>query len=150
VSVVSGSAPGALDGLPAPDAVFVGGGAATAGLLEACLRAIPPGGRVVAHAVTLETETLLVDWHQRLGGELIRLSVERVEPIGSFRGWTPARPIVQWSIVKPVPAPVAAAPQSPATHKAPAPTNGRAPGKPAQPESKTPPKDRAVPAEPRP
>jgi len=102
VTVVNRAAPAALDGLPTPDAIFVGGGAATTGLLEACLRAIPPGGRVVVHAVTLETETLLVDWHQRLGGELIRISVERVEPIGRFRGWQPARPIVQWSIVKPV------------------------------------------------
>lgn len=129
VTVVTGSAPGVLDGLPAPDAVFVGGGAVTAGLLEACLRAIPPGGRVVVHAVTLETETLLVDWHQRLGGELIRLSVERVEPIGSFRGWSPARPIVQWSIVKPVPAPLAVTPKVPAAQQVPVEVNGRGPAK---------------------
>ena len=162
LTVVTGSAPGALDGLPTPDAVFVGGGAATAGLLEACLRAIPPGGRVVVHAVTLESETLLVDWHQRLGGELIRLSVERVEPIGSFRGWTPARPIVQWSIVKPVPATVATvkkaqgsqAPgsqQAPSSAKTPPAANGRAPGppKPVAPGPDTPAPDRSVPADPR-
>jgi len=53
------------------------------------------------HGVTVETESILVSWHRRWGGELVRLLVERVEPIGSFRGWTPARAIVQWSITKP-------------------------------------------------
>ena len=58
------------------------------------------GARLVVHGVTLETQALLIEGQQRLGGELLRLSVERVEPLGSFRGWTPARPIVQWSLVK--------------------------------------------------
>lgn len=98
VRVLTGAAPGALSGLPAPDAVFVGGGAGAEGVLDTCWRALGSGGRLVAHGVTLETEALLVDRHRRHGGELIRLSVERVEPLGSFRGWVPARPIVQWSV----------------------------------------------------
>jgi precorrin-6Y C5,15-methyltransferase (decarboxylating) len=97
VRVVTGAAPAALAGLPAPDAVFVGGGAGPE-LLDTCWQALGPGGRLVVHAVTLETEALLVDRQARRGGELIRLSVERVEALGTFRGWVPARPIVQWSV----------------------------------------------------
>ena len=98
--VVTGAAPAALADLPAPDAVFVGGGATVPGLLDSCWAVLGSGGRLVVHGVTLETERLLVDWHARVGGELIRLSVERVEPLGSFRGWAPARPIVQWAVTK--------------------------------------------------
>jgi precorrin-6Y C5,15-methyltransferase (decarboxylating) len=100
VRVITGRAPAALAGLPAPDAVFVGGGAGLPGLLDTCWQAIGPGGRLVVHAVTLETEAVLVDRHARQGGELIRLSVERVEPLGSFRGWVAARPVVQWSVTR--------------------------------------------------
>ena len=70
-------------------------------MLETCWQALTVGGRLVVHGVTLETEELLSGWHERLGGELIRMSVERVEPLGSFRGWAPARPITQWSMIKP-------------------------------------------------
>lgn len=101
LTVKVGAAPDALVGLDAPDAVFVGGGATTPGVLNTCWEAVVSGGRMVVHGVTLETESVLSRWHGQLGGELVRLSVERVERIGSFRGWTPARPIVQWSIVKP-------------------------------------------------
>lgn len=101
VVVTTGVAPDVLAGLDRPDAVFVGGGATAPGVLETCWHALPVGGRLVVHGVTLETEELLYGRHRELGGELIRLSVDRVEPIGSFRGWVPARPVVQWSVVKP-------------------------------------------------
>ncbi|UJW36836.1 precorrin-6y C5,15-methyltransferase (decarboxylating) subunit CbiE [Saccharothrix sp. AJ9571] len=90
--VVVGSAPEALDGLPAPDAVFVGGGV-TPEVLDACLSA----PKVVANGVTLETETVLAGAYARHGGELLRLSVEQAAPLGGFTGWTPARTVTQWS-----------------------------------------------------
>ncbi|MER5479765.1 precorrin-6y C5,15-methyltransferase (decarboxylating) subunit CbiE [Streptomyces sp. NPDC002734] len=96
--VVTGRAPDALAGLAAPDAVFIGGGATRPGVLEACLGALRPGGRLVVHGVTLETETLLADAYRRHGGELTRLAVETTAPIGSFTGWTPARTVTQWSL----------------------------------------------------
>ena len=99
LDVVVGSAPEALTGLPAPDAVFVGGGASRAGVLEAALAALVPGGRLVVHAVTLETEALLADWHAKLGGELTRTRVEVAAPVGGFTGWTPGRAITQWALV---------------------------------------------------
>ncbi|WP_257425892.1 precorrin-6y C5,15-methyltransferase (decarboxylating) subunit CbiE [Nocardioides carbamazepini] len=96
--VVTGRAPDALAGLPAPDAVFVGGGATADGLLDRCRDALTPGGRLVAHGVTLETERLLVDAFHTYGGELTRLAVEQVTPLGGrFTGWTPARAVVQWA-----------------------------------------------------
>jgi precorrin-6Y C5,15-methyltransferase (decarboxylating) len=97
LQVVEGRAPGALGGLPAPDAIFVGGGVSRPGVLDACLGALRPGGRLVADAVTIEAEAVLTARHAELGGELTRIGIERAQPIGSFTGWTPARTITQWS-----------------------------------------------------
>ena len=99
--VVDGRAPDALAGLPAPDAIFIGGGATRPGVLEACLDALRPGGRLVAHGVTLETEALLADAFQTHGGELTRISVETTAPVGTFTGWTPARSVTQWTYAAP-------------------------------------------------
>ena len=98
--VVQGHAPEALSGLERPDAIFVGGGATDPGLLDACWDALPAGGRLVVHGVTLETERLIAERHAADGGELTRLHVEHAAPIGSFTGWTPARAITQWSVTK--------------------------------------------------
>ena len=95
--VVHGRAPEALPGLPAPDAVFVGGGATVPGVLDTCRRALRTGGRLVVHGVTLETERLLGEAHARFGGELTRISVETAGPLGSFTGWSPARSVTQWA-----------------------------------------------------
>ena len=100
LEVVRGRAPEALADLPAPDAAFVGGGATAEGVLDACLAAIRPGGRLVAHAVTLETEALLVERYTTHGGELTRIHVERAAPIGSFTGWTPTRAVTQWTLTR--------------------------------------------------
>lgn len=99
--VVHGTAPDALAALPAPDGVFVGGGATAPGLLELCREALRPGGRLVVHGVTLETEQLVVSAFHEHGGELTRLSVETAAPLGGrFTGWAPARAVVQWSWTK--------------------------------------------------
>lgn len=98
--IVHGTAPGALAGLPAPDAVFVGGGATAPGVVEACLGALRPGRRLVVHGVTLETEQLLAGLYRDHGGELTRIGVESAAPIGSFTGWTPARSVTQWAYTR--------------------------------------------------
>ncbi len=98
LKVVLGTAPEALAGLPQPDAIFVGGGATAPDLLDLCREALRPGGRLVVHGVTLETESLLLDAFHEYGGELTRLSVEHVTPLGGrFTGWTPSRAVVQWT-----------------------------------------------------
>ncbi len=99
--VVTGRAPDALADLPQPHAVFVGGGATAPGLLDLCRDRLAPGGRLVVHGVTLETEQLLVAAFHAHGGELTRLSVEHVTPLGGrFTGWTPARAVTQWAWTK--------------------------------------------------
>ena len=101
LKVIESEAPDALSALDAPDAIFVGGGLTAAGMVDRCWEALGPGGRMVANAVTLETEAVLLETFQRLGGELTRLSVSRADPVGRFTGWRPAMPVTQWAIVKP-------------------------------------------------
>ena len=98
LSVVCGSAPAALEGLPAPDAIFIGGGLTR--VLSACWAALPAGGRLVANAVTLESEALLVDWHGKVGGTLTRIEISRVAPIGGSTSWRPMLPVTQWTVTK--------------------------------------------------
>lgn len=98
LEVVGGRAPEALAGLARPDAVFVGGGATRTGVVDACLEALGPGGRLVVHGVTLETEQLLARLYGAHGGELTRISVETAAPVGTFTGWTPARSVTQWAL----------------------------------------------------
>ena len=97
LEVVTGQAPDALVGLPAPDAIFVGGGATAPGVIDACLAALPTGGRLVVHGVTVETEQVVTQAYTRCGGELTRVAVETAAPVGRFTGWTPARTVIQWA-----------------------------------------------------
>lgn len=99
--IVLGQAPDALLGLPTPDAIFIGGGGSDDGVLARAIDALRPGGRLVANAVTLGMEALLLDHHARLGGELLRIALSRVSPVGKMSGWKPAMPITQWVWTKP-------------------------------------------------
>ncbi len=99
--VVRGEAPEALAALDAPpDAVFAGGGLSSPNLLEACWRALPPGGRLVAHAVSLEGEHALFDAHAAFGGELARIAVSHAAPLGRFRAFRPAYPVTVLAVRK--------------------------------------------------
>ena len=93
-------APESFDNAAAPSAIFVGGGLTQSGLLDACLDRLVVGGRVVANAVTAESEAVLAQWYSRLGGELRRYQHYRGEPLGGFTGWRPAMPVTQWSATK--------------------------------------------------
>jgi precorrin-6Y C5,15-methyltransferase (decarboxylating) len=101
LEVVHATAPGALAGLARPDAIFIGGGASEAGVLDRCVEALPAGGRLVVNAVTLATEMLLIARHAELGGELTRIAIARAEPLGGETGWRPAMPVTQWTWTKP-------------------------------------------------
>lgn len=101
LQVVAGRAPEALAGLPRPDAVFIGGGLTVPGVIDAAWDALPPGGRLVANAVTLDGERRLIDLYERLGGALTRLAVSRAEPVGRFTGWRPLMPVTQFAVTKP-------------------------------------------------
>ncbi|MEM9902437.1 MAG: precorrin-6y C5,15-methyltransferase (decarboxylating) subunit CbiE [Pseudomonadota bacterium] len=95
--IVDGAAPAALAGLPLPDAVFIGGGLSNALLADLTDR-LAPGTRLVAHAVTLESETLLTGWSERLGGDLLRIELSQAAPLGAKRGWNASYPVVQWRV----------------------------------------------------
>ncbi|MEI8714730.1 MULTISPECIES: bifunctional cobalt-precorrin-7 (C(5))-methyltransferase/cobalt-precorrin-6B (C(15))-methyltransferase [unclassified Mesorhizobium] len=99
--VVEGSAPKALARLDTPDAIFIGGGGSDAGVLNAAIKALHTGGRLVANAVTLEMEALLLAQHTKLGGDLTRINISRASPVGSMQAWRPAMPVTQWSWMKP-------------------------------------------------
>ncbi len=101
LQVVVGRAPDSLAGLPAPDTAFIGGGVSDPALVAAVLAALPHGGRLVANAVTLESEALLLRCHAEHGGTLRRLSIARAEPVGHLTGWRTAMPVTQWALAKP-------------------------------------------------
>ena len=99
--IVQGAAPAALAGLPAPDAIFLGGSVGDGVLWETLWRALKPGGRLVANAVTVEGEAQLGRWHARHGGELTRLAISRAEPVGGFHGWRSLMTVTQLAVAKP-------------------------------------------------
>ena len=99
IAVIPGKAPEALAGLDGPDAVFIGGGL-DRGMFDAVWSRATPGMRLVAHAVTLETEAHLAELSQRHGGELMRFEIAQAAPLGRYRSWDASRPVVQWSVVR--------------------------------------------------
>lgn len=101
LQVLQARAPDGLAALEAPDAVFVGGGASRPGVLEQAWAALRPGGRMVVNAVVVETESRLVQAMQEWGGRLTRLSVARLDGVGSFHAFRPAMTVTQWVASKP-------------------------------------------------
>jgi precorrin-6Y C5,15-methyltransferase (decarboxylating) len=100
LEIVEGEAPASLAGLAEPDAIFVGGGVTQSGLIDFCWSALRSQGRLVVNAVTLESQGELVAAQQRFGGDLLHTQFARGEPLGRFRGFRPAPPSIQWSVVK--------------------------------------------------
>ncbi|ROO39458.1 precorrin-6y C5,15-methyltransferase (decarboxylating) subunit CbiE [Pseudomonas sp. 7SR1] len=102
LQLIRGRAPEALEGLDAPDAVFIGGGVTREGVFETCWSRLKPGGRLVANAVTLQSEVALMAWRERHGGELTRIHVAQAQPLGGFDTWRQALPITLLELVKPL------------------------------------------------
>lgn len=100
LQLVRGRAPTALHGLEAPDAIFIGGGVTRAGVFEACWAALKPGGRLVANAVTLQSEAALMQWRGQYGGDLTRLHIAQAQPLGEFDTWRQALPITVLDLTK--------------------------------------------------
>jgi precorrin-6B C5,15-methyltransferase / cobalt-precorrin-6B C5,C15-methyltransferase len=100
LQLIEGRAPDALAGLPAPDAVFIGGGVTVPGVLDACWSSLREGGRLVANAVTLQGEAALVEWRRRHGGTLTRIALSEAEPLGGFDAWRAALPITLFDVTK--------------------------------------------------
>lgn len=100
LQLVAGQAPVALDGLPAPDVIFIGGGVTEPGVLDTCWNQLKPGGRLIANAVTLQSEATLVAFRERHGGELARIAIAQAQPLGGFDTWRAALPITLLDVVK--------------------------------------------------
>jgi precorrin-6B C5,15-methyltransferase / cobalt-precorrin-6B C5,C15-methyltransferase len=100
LQLIQGKAPEALADLPTPDAIFIGGGVTAPGLLDTCWTALRSGGRLVANAVTVESELQLLQWQQQVGGEVTRIAIQRTQNIGGFLGWKPLIPVTQLVVVK--------------------------------------------------
>jgi precorrin-6Y C5,15-methyltransferase (decarboxylating) len=97
--IIEGTAPEALEGLPSPDAIFIGGGL-TAEVFAAAWVALRPLGRLVANAVTLESEALMLDLYKSHGGQLVKLGVQRADAVGRLTAFRPLMPVTQWSLIK--------------------------------------------------
>jgi precorrin-6Y C5,15-methyltransferase (decarboxylating) len=100
LQIVPDAAPIGLAHLPAPDAIFIGGGVTTPDVIATCWQALRPDGRLVANAVTIESEQILYQWQSQVGGGLSRLAVHRAEPLGNFLSWKALAPVTQWVVVK--------------------------------------------------
>jgi len=102
LQLVRGTAPAALGGLETPDAIFIGGGVTRDGVLDTCWQHLRPGGRLVANAVTLQSEMTLMAWRAQHGGELTRIHVAQAQPLGEFDTWRQALPITLLDVIKPL------------------------------------------------
>lgn len=100
LEVVAGAAQRTLEGQPIPSAIFLGGAVTSDAVFETCWSALPPGGRLVANAVTLEGETALIARHETHGGDLVRIDVSHLTRIGSRRALKPRLAVTQWRAAK--------------------------------------------------
>ncbi len=104
VQVVAAEAPAALAGLPPAGAVVVGGsGGRLSEILTAVARQMVPGGRLVVHAVTMET--LFTCWSELQPPvwteiELIQAQISRLREIGAARLWQAHNPIYLFSATR--------------------------------------------------
>jgi precorrin-6Y C5,15-methyltransferase (decarboxylating) len=101
LQLVRGRAPDALEGLELPDAIFIGGGVTRAGVLDSCWQQLRSGGRLIANAVTLQSEAMLVNWREQHGGDLTRIHLAHAKPLGEFDTWRQALPITLLEAIKP-------------------------------------------------
>lgn len=102
LQLIRGRAPQALEGLERPDAIFIGGGVTREGVLDSCWAALKPGGRLIANAVTLQSEITLMAWREQHGGELTRIHIAQAQPLGDFDTWRQALPITVLDMTKPL------------------------------------------------
>ncbi len=100
IQIVEGVAPEALVDLAPPDAVFIGGGLNTQ-TVDSCWATLNPGGRLVANAVSVEGERVLLDVFARLGGSLTRIAISHVRDLADHHVWRPSMPVCQFVVSKP-------------------------------------------------
>jgi len=99
--IVAGRAPEALADLPDPHAAFIGGSSGDLHeMLDAVWARLPPGGRLVASAVTEDSR---VDLHTFAGdrpAEWTELSIARAERLAGQRVMRPYLPVLLMKLEK--------------------------------------------------
>jgi precorrin-6Y C5,15-methyltransferase (decarboxylating) len=100
LEIVTGSAPVALVGLASPDAVFIGGGATTPGLIDTVWSRLRGGARLVVNGVAIETQAILIDRFRTLGGSLKTIQIAHADPLGGLHGMRQTLPVMQWSVTR--------------------------------------------------
>ncbi|AKE41204.1 precorrin-6Y C5,15-methyltransferase [Corynebacterium kutscheri] len=83
-----------------PDVIFIGGGLTAPGVFDGAWQRLNDGGRLVANAVTIESEQKLIELRRQLGGSLSRFAMSHERGVGSFSAFQSAFPVTQWSIIK--------------------------------------------------
>jgi precorrin-6B C5,15-methyltransferase / cobalt-precorrin-6B C5,C15-methyltransferase len=101
LKIAKGVAPDVLQGLPQPDAVFIGGGLSDEGVFETAWTSLRPGGNLVANVVTLEGQGRLFDLQKKYGGELVAMDIAILTSVGDMRALRPRMTVVQWRVRKP-------------------------------------------------
>jgi precorrin-6B C5,15-methyltransferase / cobalt-precorrin-6B C5,C15-methyltransferase len=101
LQIIKGAAPAALKGLAKPDVIFIGGGVSDGKILQACWRALPSAGRLVANAVSAEGEAELLRFMGRQGGEMTRIAVSHMDSMGDLHAWRAMRAVTQYRAIKP-------------------------------------------------
>ncbi|MBT6428884.1 MAG: precorrin-6y C5,15-methyltransferase (decarboxylating) subunit CbiE [Rhodospirillaceae bacterium] len=96
LQIVEGAAPEVLKDLAKPDVVFIGGGVSDPKVLQACWRALPKGGRLVANVVSMEGEAALFRFMGARGGTMTRIAVSHLNAMGDLHAWRAMRPVVQY------------------------------------------------------
>lgn len=99
LQLIEGHAPNILADLPRPDAIFIGGGLSHE-LVSKVIVKLNPHGRLVANVVTVESEKILYETHAKYGGDLSRIGVARVKPLGAVSGWRQQMTVTQWRYQK--------------------------------------------------
>ncbi|MBW4039802.1 MAG: precorrin-6y C5,15-methyltransferase (decarboxylating) subunit CbiE [Acidobacteria bacterium] len=101
LKIVEGRAPDTFADVESPGAIFIGGDVSNEALFSGCWERLAGGGRLVANAVTLQSEAVLIARHAMYGGDLMRMMVSRADAVGGAYGWRPMMPITQWTVTKP-------------------------------------------------
>ena len=89
ISVVEGTAPDALAGLPALDVALIGGsGRKLSDILDIIGERLRPEGRIVANAITMQTVAACLDYFHahadRYTYEAIQVQISRLERVGPY------------------------------------------------------------------
>ena len=89
ITVVEGTAPAALEGLPALDVALIGGsGHKLSDILDIVGARLRPTGRIVANAITMQTVAACLDYFhahaEQYTYEAIQVQISRLERVGPY------------------------------------------------------------------